>query len=313
MCALASCGDAVVSPGEECDDANADESDACLSTCVTASCGDGFIFEGQEECDDAELNSDTAMCLSQCTLAVCGDGFILADVEICDDGNIDDFDTCTSICTESPETPTLELSFSQVKQFDFSWAAVLGAEYYQVFESPSMGDPFVQVGGDVVGESVSLTMPLHFRLNARYKLLACNADACSESAVVDVVGSLAEAVGYFKASNTGANDALGRSVALSGDGNTLAVGAWFEDSSATGIGGDQASDTAGNAGAVYVFARNGGVWTQQAYVKASNTGADDHFGWSVALSGDGRTLAVGADAVKVAARRASMGPGLQLR
>ncbi len=31
------------------------------------------------------------------------------------------------------------------------------------------------------------------------------------------------------------------------------VGAWFEDSSATGIDGDQADDSAGDAGAVYVY------------------------------------------------------------
>lgn len=47
------------------------------------------------------------------------------------------------------------------------------------------------------------------------------------------------------------------------------------------------------AGAVCVFTRSGGVWSQQAYVKASNTG-QDLFGESVALSGDGSTLAVGA-------------------
>jgi hypothetical protein len=42
-----------------------------------------------------------------------------------------------------------------------------------------------------------------------------------------------------------------------------------------------------------VFVRQGTSWTQQAYLKASNAGTDDNFGWSVALSGD--TLAVGAD------------------
>jgi len=99
---------------------------------------------------------------------------------------------------------------------------------------------------------------------------------------------------YVKASNTGANDQFGISVALSGDGNTLAVGANGEDSAATGIGGNQADNTAPDAGAVYVFSRSGATWTQQAYVKASNTGADDQFGISVALSGDGNTLAVGA-------------------
>jgi hypothetical protein len=100
---------------------------------------------------------------------------------------------------------------------------------------------------------------------------------------------------YVKASNTGASDYFGQSVALSADGATLAVGANYEDSVATGIGGDQTSNAAGNSGAVYVFRRSaGGVWAQEAYVKASNTGAVDLFGSSVALSGDGATLAVGA-------------------
>jgi FG-GAP repeat len=95
---------------------------------------------------------------------------------------------------------------------------------------------------------------------------------------------------YVKASNTGAGDSFGYSVALAGD--TLAVGAWTEDSNATGVGGNQADNSAGDSGAVYVFTRSAGVWSQQAYLKASNTGASDSFGYSVALSGD--SLAVGA-------------------
>jgi hypothetical protein len=95
---------------------------------------------------------------------------------------------------------------------------------------------------------------------------------------------------YVKASNTEAGDQFGRSVTLSGD--TLAVAARKEDSAATGIDGDQSDNSATWAGAVYVYTRDAaGVWSQQAYVKASNTDADDSFGWSVELSGD--TLAVG--------------------
>jgi len=87
---------------------------------------------------------------------------------------------------------------------------------------------------------------------------------------------------------------FGFALALSGDGNTLAVGAILEDSSARGISGNQMDNSAESSGAVYVFARTGTTWAQQAYIKASNTDAGDQFGWSVALNHDGTTLAVGA-------------------
>ena len=108
---------------------------------------------------------------------------------------------------------------------------------------------------------------------------------------------------YLKASNTDHDDHFGHAVALSADGNTLAVSAFWEGSAAKGINGNQADNTIPQAGAVYVFTRRGSAWTQQAYLKASNTGeagtADafgdgDQFGYSVALSDDGNSLAVGA-------------------
>jgi hypothetical protein len=95
---------------------------------------------------------------------------------------------------------------------------------------------------------------------------------------------------YVKASNTGAEDYFGSAVALGPD--LLAVGAPGEDSNATGVDGNQASNTSSYAGAVYVFRRSGTEWAQEAYVKASNTGSGDQFGDSLSLSGD--TLAVGA-------------------
>lgn len=43
-----------------------------------------------------------------------------------------------------------------------------------------------------------------------------------------------------------------------------------------------------------MFSRSGSLWQQQAYIKASNSGPEDRFGYSVALSRYGNTLAVGA-------------------
>lgn len=89
---------------------------------------------------------------------------------------------------------------------------------------------------------------------------------------------------YLKASNTGPSDSFGCSVAISG--NTIVVGALGEASNATGVGGDQTNNSMLNSGAAYVFVRTGTTWSQQAYLKASNTGPSDNFGWSVAASGD---------------------------
>jgi len=102
---------------------------------------------------------------------------------------------------------------------------------------------------------------------------------------------------YVKASNADLVDNFGHSIALSDDGSTLAVGAYQESSSATGVhadGSGQSDNSASFSGAVYVFLRTGLTWTQQAYVKASNAGTNDAFGWSVDLSADGSKLAVGA-------------------
>jgi len=99
---------------------------------------------------------------------------------------------------------------------------------------------------------------------------------------------------YLKASNTNPGDEFGFAFALSADGNTLAVGAFGEDSNAVGVNNDGGNNDATNSGAVYVFTRDGAQWLQQAYLKASNTETRDLFGGAVALSADGHTLAIGA-------------------
>ena len=121
---------------------------------------------------------------------------------------------------------------------------------------------------------------------------ANNSAASSGAAYVfERTGGVWSQQAYLKASNTGANDRFGHSVAVSGD--TAVVGAHFEDSNGTGVNPpSQANNSAGASGAAYVFERTGGVWSQQAYLKASNTDASDLFGISVAVSGD--TAVVGA-------------------
>jgi len=133
--------------------------------------------------------------------------------------------------------------------------------------------------------------------NVRVRFAECEAGNSGLCVVIDDEGArypisidpIAQQA-YLKASNTGAGDYFGFSVAVFGD--TVVVGAPNEDSSSSGVNGNQTDDSSTDSGAVYVFVRNGATWSQQAYLKASNTGAGDQFGSSVAISGD--TIVVGA-------------------
>ncbi|QEA14520.1 integrin [Comamonas flocculans] len=197
--------------------------------------------------------------------------------------------------------PTVPANLSvgyHVKGYQFTWDPAVYADYYELAEDPDGAGPLPEspIGGPLASASYKHSLApqlLHQRLNASYRVRACNIGGCSDWSA-PLVPDLTQAIGYFKASNTGTGDYFGAALALSADGNTLAVGASSESSNATGIGGNQANNSAGNAGAVYVFIRSGSTWSQQAYVKASNTNGDDRFGYSLALSADGNTLAVGA-------------------
>jgi len=96
-CISSTCGDGVIQGDEECDDANEIDTDGCTNTCSYAVCGDGIVLDGKEECDDAN-DDNTDACLTACIAASCGDGVLQEGVEECDDGNLDDSDGCNSAC-----------------------------------------------------------------------------------------------------------------------------------------------------------------------------------------------------------------------
>ncbi len=84
------------------------------------------------------------------------------------------------------------------------------------------------------------------------------------------------------ASDGATGDRFGYSVAISSDGNTAIVGAYFDDENGT------------NAGSAYVYTRSGSTWAQQSKLLASDGAGNDQFGYSVAISSDGNTAIVGA-------------------
>src|SRR6056300_510457 len=77
---------------------------------------------------------------------------------------------------------------------------------------------------------------------------------------------------------------FGRGVAISGDGNTAIVGAWnYEE-----------SPTLYDSGAAYIFTKSGGSWVTGTKLMATDAQAQDYFGFSVSISGDGNTAIMGA-------------------
>lgn len=193
--------------------------------------------------------------------------------------------------------PTLTIT-AALKRQSFAYGGVGNASFYRLFEDPDGVSGYTQINGGLPGSTgFARAISVH-RMNwaqARYTVAGCSSGGCGpSSAVTTIVANMLPSIGYIKASNSDASDFFGRALAISGDGQTMAIAAHFEDSNAVGVNGNQDDNSASNAGAVYIFVRSGTTWVQQAYLKASNAEAADSFGESVALSADGNTLAVGA-------------------
>ncbi len=100
-CTLPACGDGIVDGGEDCDDANDADDDACTNACADAVCGDGILRvdvafgeAGWEGCDAPD---DPDRCDADCVPLRCGDGVVDPE-EGCDDGDQDERDACTNAC-----------------------------------------------------------------------------------------------------------------------------------------------------------------------------------------------------------------------
>ena len=201
-------------------------------------------------------------------------------------------------------------SFSPIKNLTASYTTIPYASGYELYQESTLGAGFAKVAQTSTANqlNIAISIPSSYHQIAndypRYYtqvLREYNHNGVSKTAIQTPIFNLSnpssvnDAIGYIKASNTDAGDRFGRSISLSADGNTLAVGADSDSSNATGINGDQSNNDARYSGAVYIFIRSAdNTWMQQAYIKASNTDANDNFGYSISLSADGNTLAVGA-------------------
>ena len=158
--------------------------------------------------------------------------------------------SCGSSTTTITAVPAVAaastLSFESNKTFRFTWSDVSDATYYQLMENPDGASGFTQVGSNIVqGNGVANhIVPLHSRVSAQYILKSCNSFGCTSSSTLSVSSTMTNSISYLKSSNTQINDWFGDVLDLSADGNTLAVGAPQEDSSATGINGIETELTA---------------------------------------------------------------------
>ncbi len=156
-----------------------------------------------------------------------------------------------------------------------------GAQY------PVVVDPWIQqaeltasdgAAKDAFGYSVAISGSMAL-VGAPYRMVGSNFSQGAAYVFVESGGTWVQQA-ELTASDGAANDDFGDSVAISG--STAMVGA--------------AGHTVGSnysQGAVYVFVKSGGTWSQQAELTASDGGAYDYFGLSMAVSGG--TAVVGAD------------------
>lgn len=85
-------------------------------------------------------------------------------------------------------------------------------------------------------------------------------------------------------------DQFGKSLAISGDGDTIVVGAWLDDEPNGDLDGDP--DSTPETGSVYVYKKEGANWVETK-LTASNWRKNAFFGISVDVSDDGNRFAVG--------------------
>lgn len=192
-----------------------------------------------------------------------------------------------------PEAFTLASPTSVIgKTFLFQWKPSQHADSYKLcLKSATSKDECRVLSSNVNSTSKQINLNELLTSNATFFVVATNKDGSEKSNEVSIEPSvLLKSIGFLKASNSDSGDNFGHAVAVSDDGSTVAIGAIKE----SGTANDLTSNKVALSGAVYVYQKSGNDWNQAAYLKASNADAGDEFGYALALSGDGKTLAVGA-------------------
>jgi hypothetical protein len=181
--------------------------------------------------------------------------------------------------------PEVTLTASGIKALTVSWRPVEGATAYRLQYSDD-GSNYTLVGPSTADTVVTVDIPVHL-LNwtqGRYRVQACNADGCRNSAATGLHVDSRATIGYFKAPVNWPYSNFGSAMALSTDGRTMALSRYADGAASY---------------AVVIYVRTDVGWVMQRALQPSPVGQFDGFGVNIALSGDGNTLAVGANTVNV--------------
>jgi hypothetical protein len=158
------------------------------------------------------------------------------------------------------------------------------------------GNPWTQVGPDLVGEAGEHDFGSKIALSSDGNRVAIGAPCMDDKSkpghvrIYDWTGSQWTQVGSDLAGRA-PGDLCGSSIALSSDGNRIAIGALCNDN-CNGV----------NAGHVRIYDWTGSQWTQQGSDLVGEA-SNKLFGYSVALSSDGTRVAIGAKVKAVYPRR----------
>lgn len=316
------CGDGVVDVDEECDDGEA--TSRCDADCTLAECGDGTLnVLAGEDCDSGSFGEKT-----------CADLGFLGGQLSCDQACAVDATQCGEFSVALSQTRRLDFFWPPVVNADYyeiheeatpgGPPQQLGAKIFgetAAFEVPlhlrhnatywlsacTEGKCSPVASLDLTGSLVDgigvlqTDAPLASGIGATVSMSADGQTLATGNDFQRTYIFVRTGLGTWEfqteltPSNLTFGDNFGASVSLSADGNVLAVGSPGEDSAASGINGDGDDNSLSSSGAAYVYTRDAaGVWTEQAYVKASNPGAGDIFGTAVVLNAAGDTLVVGA-------------------
>jgi len=180
---------------------------------------------------------------------------------------------------ETPASVELRASLSPLKRLSLNWTSqgTGFADRALVLEDPDADGPLpettlAELPASASRAEVEIFLPL--ARSASYRLALCSAQRCAHSAPLRLAGTLEQGMGRFKALTPTLAEEFGRTLALSQNGEVLAVGS--------------------SSGRVHVFERTGvGQWVPRGEVLGSGSGAPPHA--AIALSADGRVLALGGE------------------